>query len=172
MKNYILISVAALLLSGCNMMKKLQDGIYIKQRTSISEDYPQVDSLLIVANGNSATKRLMEDVMPFFTESLKKRGVNALSVFVSYSEKRINEAEFNNRNYAYTLWIYEQDRTMQKLDGYEYLVPFALKLTDNKTADNIWIATSIFNDIVKKKYYKERYAGTLVLILRANGIIK
>jgi hypothetical protein len=172
MKNYILISVAALLLSGCNMMKKLQDGIYIKQRTSISEDYPQVDSLLIVANGNSATKRLMEDVMPFFTESLKKRGVNAVSVFVSYSEKRINEAEFNNRNYAYTLWIYEQDRTMQKLDGYEYLVPFALKLTDNKTADNIWIATSIFNDIVKKKYYKERYAGTLVLILRANGIIK
>ncbi|HEY9492768.1 MAG TPA: hypothetical protein VIP56_12340 [Nitrososphaeraceae archaeon] len=154
------------------MMKKLQDGVYIQQRTSMNKDYPQVDSLLIVANGNSATKRIMEDVMPFFTESLKKRGVNAVSVFVSYSEKRINEAEFNNRNYAYTLWIYEQDRTMQKLDGYEYLVPFALKLTDNKTADNIWIATSIFNDIVKKKYYKERYAGTLVLILRANGIIK
>jgi len=172
MKNYLLLPAAALLLSSCNMMKKLQDGIYIKQRTSIQEDYPQVDSLLIVANGNSATKRLMEDVMPFFTESLKKRGVNTVSVFVSYSEKRINEAEFNTGNYGYTLWIYEQDRTMQKLDGYEYLVPLAMKLTDNKTADNIWIATSIFNDIVKKKFYKEKYAGTLVLLLRANGIIK
>ena len=172
MKKCILILTAALFLSSCNMMKKLQDGVYIKQRTSMNNDYPQVDSLLIVANGNSATKRLMEDVMPFFTESLKKRGVNAVSVFVSYSEKRINESEFNNRNYAYTLWIYEQDRTMQKLDGYEYLVPLAMKLTDNRTADNIWIATSIFNDIIKKKFYKERYAGTLVLLFRANGIIK
>ena len=77
-----------------------------------------------------------------------------------------------NRNYAYTLWIYEQDRTLQKLDGYDYLVPLAMKLTDNRTSDNVWIATSIFNDIVKKKFYKEKYAGTLMLIFRANGIIK
>lgn len=172
MKKHILIPTVALLLSSCNMMKKLQDGVYIQQRTSMNKDYPQVDSLLIVANGNSATKRIMEDVMPFFTEGLKKRGINTISVFVSYNDKRINEAEFNNRNYGYTLWIYEQDRTMQKLDGYDYLVPLAMKLTDNKTSDNVWIATSIFNDIVKKRFYKERYAGTLVLLFRANGIIK
>jgi len=172
MKNCILISAASLLLSSCNMMKKLQDGVYIQQRTSMNKDYPQVDSLLIVANGNSATKRIMEDVMPFFTEGLKKRGINTVSVFVSYNDQKINEAEFNNRKYAYTLWIYEQDRAMQKLDGYNYLVPLAMKLTDNKTSDNVWIATSIFNDIVKKKFYKEKYAGTLVLLFRANGIIK
>lgn len=172
MKNCILISTAAVLLSSCNMMKKLQDGIYIQQRTSMNKDYPQVDSLLIVANGNSATQRIMEDVMPYFTDGLKKSGINTVSVFVSYNDQRINEAEFNNRNYAYTLWIYEQDRTMQKLDGYDWLVPLAMKLTDNKTSDNVWIATSIFNDIVKKKFYKERYAGTLVLLFRANGIIK
>jgi len=172
MKNHILLSAAVLLLSGCNMMKKLEDGIYIQQRTSANKVYPQVDSLLIVANGNSATKRIMEDVMPLFTEGLKKRGITSVSVFVSYTDKKINEAEFNNRNFAYTLWIYEQDRTMQKLDGYQYLVPLAMKLTDNKTADNVWIATSIFNDLVRKKFYKERYAGTLVLLLRANGIIK
>src|SRR5688572_2613719 len=112
MKNCILISAAAVLLSSCNMMKKLQDGIYIQQRTSMNKDYPQVDSLLIVANGNSATQRIMEDVMPFFTEGLKKSGINTVSVFVSYNDQRINEAEFNNRNFAYTLWIYEQDRTM------------------------------------------------------------
>ena len=172
MNNYILISAAALLLSSCNVMKKLQDSVYIQQRTSMNNDYPQVDSLLIVANGNSATQRIMEDVMPFFTEHLKKRGITTVSVFVSYTDKRINEAEFNNRNYAYTLWIYEQDRAMQKLDGYQYLVPLAMKLTDNKTSDNVWIATSIFNDIIKKRFYKERYAGTLVLLLRANGLIK
>jgi hypothetical protein len=154
------------------MMKKLEDGVYIQQRTSMNKDYPQVDSLLIVANGNSATKRIMEDVMPFFTEGLKKRGINTVSVFISYNDQKINEAEFNNRNYAYTLWIYEQDRAMQKLDGYDYLVPLAMKLTDNKTSDNVWIATSIFNDIVKKKFYKEKYAGTLMLLFRANGIIK
>lgn len=172
MKNCILILSAALLLSSCNVMKKLQDGVYIQQRTSMNKDYPQVDSLLIVANGNSATQRIMEDVIPFFTEGLKKRGTNAVAVFVSYADKRITEAEFNNRNFAYTLWIYEQDRAMQKLDGYEYLVPLAMKLTDNKTSDNVWIATSIFNDIIKKRFYKERYAGTLVLLFRANGIIK
>jgi hypothetical protein len=154
------------------MMRKLQDEVYIQQRTSMNKDYPQVDSLLIVANGNSATQRIMEDVMPYFTEGLKKRGINTISVFVSYNDQRINEAEFNNRNYAYTLWIYEQDRAMQKLDGYDYLVPLAMKLTDNKTSDNVWIATSIFNDIVKKKFYREKYAGTLVLLFRANGMIK
>jgi len=172
MKSVILITTAALILSGCNVMKKLQDEVYIQQRTTINKDYPRVDSLLIVANGNSATQRIMQDVMPYFTEGLRKRGINTISIFVSYNEQRINEAEFNNRNYAYTLWIYEQDRTMQKLDGYDYLVPLAMKLTDNKTADNVWIATSIFNNVVKKKYYKERYAGTLVLLFRANGIIK
>ena len=172
MKNYVLIPTAALLLCSCNVMKKMEDSVYIQQRTSMNKDYPQIDSLLIVANGNSATQRLMEDVMPLFTERLKDRGVNSSAVFVSYADKRINETEFNNRNYAYTLWIYEQDKSMQKLDGYDYLVPFAMKLTDNKTADNVWIATSVFNDIVKKKFYKERYAGTLVLLFRANGIIK
>ena len=172
MRSYILIPAAALLLCSCNVMKKLQDGVYIQQRTSINKDYPRVDSLLIVANGNSATQRIMEDVMPYFTEGLKKRGINSVSVFVSYTDKRINESEFNNQNYAFTLWIYEQDRALQKLDGYDYLVPLAMKLTDNRTADNVWIATSIFNDIVKKRFYKERYAGTLELLFRANGIIK
>ena len=75
-------------------------------------------------------------------------------------------------NYDYTLWIYEQDRSLQKLERYDYLVPLAMKLTDNRTSDNIWIATSLYNDYVRKKFYKERYAGALVLILRANGIIK
>ena len=172
MKSRILIPVVALLLSSCNMTKKMQDGVYIQQRTSINKDYPQVDSILIVANGNSATKRIMEDVMPYFTDGLKKRGVNTISVFVSYADKRIDESAFNKRNYAYTLWIYEQDRALQKMDGYDYLVPLAMKLTDNRTSDNVWIATSIFNDFIKKKFYKERYAGTLMLIFRANGIIK
>ena len=172
MRNCILISTASLLLSSCNVMKKAEDGIYIQQRTSINKDYPQVDSLLIVANGNSATQRIMEDVMPYFTEGLKKRGINSTTIFVSYTDKRINETEFNNRNYAHTLWIYEQDKSLQKLEGYDYLVPLAMKLTDNRTADNVWIATSIFNDVVKKKFYKEKYAGTLMLLLRANGIIK
>jgi aspartate-semialdehyde dehydrogenase len=153
-------------------MKKMEDGVHIQQRTSINKDYPIVDSLLIVANGNSATQRIMEDVMPLFTEGLRKRGINTTSLFVSYTDKKINESEFNNRNYAYTLWIYEQDRSLQKLDGYDYLVPLAMKLTDNRTTDNVWIATSVFNDIVKKRFYKEKFAGTLVLILRANGIVK
>jgi hypothetical protein len=171
MKSYFLIP-AAIFLFSCNAMKKLEDGVYIQQRTSANQDYPRVDSLLIVANGNSATQRIMEDVMPLFSESLKKRGVNSTSVFVSYTDKKINESEFNNRNYAYTLWIYEQDRALQKLDGYNYLVPLAMKLTDNHTSENVWIATSIFNDIVKKRFYKEKYAGTLVFLFRANGIIK
>ena len=172
MKSSLFIPLLAFLLCSCNAMKKLEDDVYIQQRTPWIKDYPQLDSILIVANGNSATKRIMEDVMPYLTSGLKERGVNATSVFVSYSDKRINESEFNNRNYAYTLWIYEQDRTLQKLDGYEYLVPLAMKITDNRTSDNVWIATSIFNAFVKKKFYKERYAGTLMLIFRANGIIK
>lgn len=172
MKSYPLIMVLAFLLCSCNVMKKMEDGVYIQQRTLLNMDDLQVDSILIVANGNSATKRIMEDVMPYFTDGLKKRGVNSTSVFVSYTDKRIDESEFNKRNYAYTLWIYEQDKTLQKLDGYDYLVPLAMKLTDNRTSDNVWIATSIFNDYVKKKFYKERYAGTLMLIFRANGIIK
>ena len=172
MKNCVLISAAVLLLSSCNMMRKMEDSVYIQQRTSMNKEYPEIDSLLIVGNGNSATQRIMDDVMPFFTEGLRKRGIISSSVFVSYADKRINEAEFNNMNYAYTLWIYEQDRSMQKLDGHDHLVPLAMKLTDNKTADNVWIATSIFNDIVKKKFYNEKYAGTLVLLFRANGLIK
>ena len=172
MKSSLLIPVLALFLCSCNMTKKMQDGIYIQQRTSLNKDYPQVDSILIVANGNSATRRIMEDVMPYFTEGLKKRGVNSTSVFVSYTDKRIDESAFNKGNYAYTLWIYEQDKTLQKLEGNDHLVPLAMKLTDNRTSDNVWIATSIFNDYVRKKFYKERYAGTLILIFRANGIVK
>jgi hypothetical protein len=172
MKKILFIPACLAFLTGCNVMKRMEDGVHIQQRTSINKDYPRVDSLLIVANGNSATQRIMEDVMPMFTDGLKKRGIATASVFVSYTDKKINEAEFNNRNYAYTLWIYEQDRTLQKLDGYDFLVPLAMKLTDNRTSDNVWIATSIFNDIVKKRFYKEKFAGTLVLLFRANGIIR
>ncbi|HKC37794.1 MAG TPA: hypothetical protein VKB95_17075 [Chitinophagaceae bacterium] len=172
MKNYILLPVVAFLLCSCNVMKKLQDDVRIQQRTSLNNDYPQIDSLLIIANGNSATQRIMEDVIPFFIDGLKKRGINAVSVFVPYMDKRIEEAEFNNMNYSYTLWIYEQDRALQKLESYDYLVPLAMKLTNNKTSENVWIATSVFNNIVKKRFYKERYAGMLVLLFRANGIIK
>jgi len=172
MKSSLLISILALLFCSCNVMKKMEDGVYIQQRTSLNKDYPQVDSILIVANGNSSTQRIMEDVMPYFTDGLKKRGVNTTSIFVSYTDRRIDESEFNKRNYTYTLWIYEQDKTLQKLDGYDHLIPLAMKLTDNRTSDNVWIATSIFNNYVKKEFYKERYAGTLMLIFRANGIIK
>ena len=172
MKSGLLIPVLAFLLFSCHTMRKLEDGIYIQQRTSVNKDYPQVDSILIVANGNSATKRIMEDVMPIFTGDLRKRGVNSTAVFVSYNEKRIDESAFNKMNYTYTLWIYEQDKALQKLDGYDHLVPLAMKLTDNRTSDNVWIATSVFNDIVKKKFYKQKYAGTLMLIFRANGIVK
>ena len=110
--------------------------------------------------------------MPYFTDCLKERGVNTTSIFVSNTDIKIDESEFNKRSYTYTLWIYEQDRTLQKLDGYDHLVPLAMKLTDNRNSDNVWIATSVFTNYVKKKFHNERYAGTLVLILRANGIIK
>ena len=172
MKNSLFIPIVILLLCSCNAMKKLQDGVYIQQRTSVDKDYPKVDSLLIVANGNSATRRFMEDVIPYFSEGLKKRGIHSVSVFISYTDQKINEAAFDKQDYAYTLWIYEQDRALQKLDGYEWLVPFAMKLTDNRTSDNVWIATSIFNDIVRNRFYKERYAGMLVVLFRANGIIR
>jgi hypothetical protein len=172
MKNCFFILSIALLLCSCNTMKKLEDGVYIQQRTSMNKDYPQVDSLLIVANGNSATQRIMEDVMPFFTERLKKSGIHSTSVFISYNDKRIDEAEFNNRNYTYTLWIYEQDRSLQRLEGYDFLVPLAMKVTDNRTADNVWIATSLYNDVIKKRFYKEKYAGTLALLFRATGMIR
>jgi hypothetical protein len=154
------------------MMKKMADSVYIQQRTPAASDAEKMDSLLIVGNGNSATQRIMEDVVPLFIERLKDRGIHSTSVFVSYTNKRINEVEFDNKNYAYTLWIYEQDRHMQRLDDYNYLVPLAMKLTDNRTSDNVWIATSIFNDVVKKRFYKERYAGTLVLLFRASGFVK
>jgi len=169
-KNFAIVFIA--LFCSCNAMKRMADSVYIQQRTSASNDAQLMDSLLIVGNGNSATQRIMEDVMPFFIERLKQRGIKSTSVFVSYSNKRINEAEFDNRNYAYTLWIYEQDRSLQKLDDYNYLIPLAMKLTDNRTSENVWIATSIFNDVVKKKFYKERYAGTLVLLFRASGFVK
>ena len=171
MKIFFIIPVI-LLLAGCNMMRRLEDSVYIQQRTSAITDFPPMDSLLIVANGNSSTQRIMDEVMPHFIERLKQRGVASRSVFISYSHRRINEAEFKNDNYNYTLWIYEQDRDLQKLNDYTYLIPLAMKLTNNRTGENIWIATSIYNDYVKKKFYKERYAGTLALLFRASGLIK
>ena len=167
----LLIFLTVLALSGCNVMKKLQDEVYIQQRTPLDKPYPRVDSILIVANGNSATQRIMDDVIPLFSDRLKKRGVITSSLFVAYADQRINEAEFDNQKYAYTLWIYEQNRKMQQLENYEYLVPLAMKLTNNKNSDNVWIATSVFNNIVKKQFYKEKYAGTLMMLFRANGII-
>lgn len=172
MRPVFLLPVIMLWLTGCNVMKRMEDSVFIQQRTSVNRPYPRVDSLFIVANGNSATQRIMDDIIPLFRDGLQKRGVSSSTLFVSYTDKRINEAEFDNRNYSYTLWIYEQDRRLQQLENYEWLVPLAMKLTDNKNADNVWIATSIINNVVKKKYYREKYAGTLVLIFRANGLIK
>lgn len=171
MKSFLLIPAICVLCS-CGMMKKMADSVYIHQRSLPQNGSDRLDSLLIVGNGNSATQRIMEDVMPLFIERLKERGITSTSVFISYSNQRINEAEFDNRNYAHTLWIYEQDRSLQNLGEYNYLVPLAMKLTDNRTSDNVWIATSIFNDLVKKRFYKERYAGTLVLLFRASGFVK
>src|SRR6187397_1885689 len=91
MKSNLLIPVLAFLLCSCNAMKKLEDGVYIQQRTPVNKDYPQVDSILIVANGNSPTKRIMEDVMRYFADGLKKRGINTVSVFISYNDQKINE---------------------------------------------------------------------------------
>lgn len=153
-------------------MKRLEDSVYIQQRTPAVNETLAIDSLLIIGNGNSATQRIIEDVMPFFIDRLKQRGISSKTVFVSYSKQRINEAEFDNRKYGFTLWIYEQDRDLQRLKDYNYLVPLAMKLTDNRNAENVWIATSIYNDLVKKKFYKEKYAGTLALLFRASGLIK
>ncbi|GEM_PF-3447802 len=172
MKQYCLVPVVVVLLCGCNAMKKLEDGIFIQQRTSANQPYPRVDSLLIVANGNSATQHIMDEVIPLVREGLKKRGVPTSSVFISYSDRRINEAEFDKKNYTYTLWIYEQDRKLQQLEAYDYLVPLAMKITDNRSDAIIWIATSIFNNIIRKQFYRERYAGTLVLLFRVNGMVR
>ena len=160
------------LLCSCNVMKKMQDQVFIQQRTSMPTVFPDIDSILIVANGSSATQKIMDDIIPLFQESLLQRGINSQSIFVSYKDGRINEEEFDNRNYTYVLWIYEQDRKMQRLENFTYLIPLAIKLTDNSNSENIWIATSIINNMVKKKFYKEKYAGMLALVLRANGLIR
>lgn len=160
-----------LLFCSCNAMKKLENSVYIQQRTSANQPYPRVDSLLIVANGNSATRRIIDDVMPLVKDDLKKRGVNSSVEFVSYNDRRIDESRFDHKNYTYTLWIYEQDKKLQKLENYDYLVPLAMKITDNRNNEIVWIATSIFNNIIRKQFYHEKYAGTLVLLFRANGII-
>ncbi len=172
MKIFLLITLASIFLAGCSVMKKLDDGIFIEQRTPLLHEQPRTDSLLIIANGSSATQQIMEDIFPLFSAALKERGVSSSSLFISYSDSKIDEAEFDQKKYAYTLWIYEQDRELQQLENAPYLVPLAMKLTDNKNSSNIWIATSVFNNIVRKQFYKEKYAGTLMLLFRANGIIK
>ena len=159
------------LLAGCNAMKKMADEVYINQRTRIDLSVPRIDSLLIVASGTSATQQISEEFISLFQNYLKDRGVSSQSMFISYSGKRIDEEKFDNRRYAYTLWIYEQDRKMQLMEKHEYLVPLALKLTDNRSNKNVWIANSIVNNMVRKKYYKEKYAGMLLLIFRANGFL-
>ena len=172
MKAVFPIIAISLLLSACEAVKRMADEVYIKQLTSEGFEKMPIDSVLIVANGNSATQRIMEDVIPILEDGLKKRGINSVSVFISYSEKKVNEKEFDNRNYSHTLWIYEQDRELQKLGNYNYLVPLAMKLTENKTYENVWIATTVYNDHVKNKFYKEKYAGLIILLFRANGIIR
>ena len=72
MKNNLLILVLAVLLCSCSPVKKLEDGVYIHQRTSLSKDYPQIDSILIVANVNSETQRIIENVMNYFKYRFKK----------------------------------------------------------------------------------------------------
>jgi len=163
---------AICLLCGCNVMKKMDDMVFIQQRTPMPKNLPHIDSILIVANGNSATEQIMDDIIPLFQQSLQQRGVVSQSVFVSYTDRHINEQEFDNRKYSYVLWIYEQDRKMQQLENYAHLIPLAIKLTDINNEKNIWIATSIINNLVKKKFYKEKYAGTLALLLRANGFVR
>ena len=168
----LILYAAICLFCSCNVMKKMDDMVFIQQRTPMPRDLPHIDSLLIVANGNSATQQIMDDIIPLFQQSLQQRGVVSQSVFVSYTDRHINEQEFDNRKYSYVLWIYEQDRKMQQLENYAHLIPLAIKLTDINNEKNIWIATSIINNLVKKKFYKEKYAGTLALLLRANGFVK
>lgn len=168
----LLYTAICYLLWGCHAMKKLDNHVFIQQRSPIPTELPRIDSLLIVANGNSATRQIMDDIIPIFQQALQERGISSQRLFVSYNEQRINEQEFDNRQFGHVLWIYEQDRKLQQLEKYTYLIPIAIKLTDNSNSKNIWIATSIFNNFIKNKYYKEKYAGTLALLLRANGFIK
>ncbi len=170
-RSLIGIALVALLIS-CNAMKKMSDQVYIHQRSIMGQDVLRIDSLLIVTSGSSATQQISEDFIVLFQEYLQKKGVTSQRLFISYSGKRINEESFDNREYAYTLWIYEQDRKMQQLENYNYLIPLAIKLTDNNNSQNIWIATSIINSMVRKKYYREKYAGMLMLMLQANGLIQ
>ena len=165
------LGAALFLLAGCKAMKKMADQVYINQRSTINFTAPRIDSLLIVTSGTSATQQISEDFISLFQQYLKDRGVPSQRLFVSYSGNRIDEAQFDNRNYSYTLWIYEQDRKMQLLDSYDHLVPLAIKLTDNRNSKNVWIANSIINNMVRNKFYRERYAGMLVIIFRANGLL-
>lgn len=168
----LILYTAVCLLCSCNVVKKMDDQVFIMQRTPMPDEFPLIDSILIVANGNSATQQIMDDIIPIFQQNLTERGVTSRSIFVPYNERHINEKEFDNGSYSYILWIYEQDRKLQQLEKYMHLTPLAIKVTDINNEKNIWIATSIFNNLIKKKFYKEKYAGTLAFILRANGIVK
>ncbi len=172
MKLVFICPVVAVLFAGCQAMKKLDDQVFILQRSSMSVPLPRIDSLLIVANGTSATEQIAEEFISLFQDHLNKKGVHSQRLFVSYTSQRINEENFDNRRYNYTLWIYEQDRKMQLLQDYDHLVPLAIKLTNNSNSENIWIATSIVNNLVRKKFYREKYAGMLILLFRANGLLE
>jgi hypothetical protein len=157
------IILTALYLTSCsNVMKKLDDNVYIFQRTPFGGSLPRIDSLLIVTNGNSAAQRIADEIIPFFQDRLQKRGVQSSTMFFS----------FDNKRYTYTLWIYEQDRRGQKMEHVPHLVPLAIKLTNNQNEENIWIATSIVNSSITRKFYREKYAGMLALLFRANGLTK
>jgi len=170
MKSSIVI-LLVVILCGCNVMKKMQDGIYIQQQTPLYVSPVDVDSLLIIGNGNSPTQRILEEYFSLFQQELEEKGVRSNRVFVAYSTERINEISFDKQNYKYTLWVYEQDRASQRLEDYTYLVPLAMKLTDNRSDKNIWIATSVVNTIIRRPYYREKYAGTLFMLFRANGFV-
>lgn len=172
MKSTLLLFALVAFSCSCHVMKKLDDEVHIRQRTPMGDSLPKLDSLLIVANGNSAMRQISEEIIPIFQKHLQSRGVQTSRVFHSYSEGRVNEQEFDNRNYSYTLWIYEQDRRGQMMEDKPHLVPFAIKLTNNQNSSNIWIATSVINSMVTKKFYKERYAGILTLLFRANGLVR
>lgn len=171
MKNVVIVCFI-ILTASCQIVKKLDDQVYIQQRSKIDTRKPQIDSLLIVTNGTSAMQRISEDFIALFQDYLNKKGVHSERVFFSYAGNRVNEDNFDNRRYSYTLWIYEQDRKLQLLDNYLHLVPIAIKLTNNTNDENIWIATSIVNSTVRKKWYREKYAGTLILLFKANGLIE
>jgi hypothetical protein len=172
MKLTVILLIALYLTSCSNAMKKLDDNVYIFQRTPFGASLPRIDSLLIVTNGNSAAQRIADEIIPFFQDRLQKRGVQSSTMFFSYSNGRVNEDDFDNKRYTYTLWIYEQDRRGQRLEHVPHLVPLAIKLTNNQNEENIWIATSIVNSSITKKFYREKYAGMLALLFRANGLTK